>query len=505
MHKTLTALLTVTLCAGLALAQEPVALERTDLSADDLARVRAVTAPTGNFTRPENFETMQAGAGTVRKLVNRDTFSFSLANLSFEQESDFKLGNAFFTKIWVSSPSSTEASDGLGPLFNSRACQNCHLKDGRGHPPASADGAAESMFLRLSILPKDEAQKQALADRTLIEVPEPTYGTQLQEFAVPGLKPEGHMVIDYTDRPVTLGDGTVVTLRAPHYRIADLAYGPMDPEVMLSPRVAPQMIGLGLLEQVPYEDILARADPDDADHDGISGKPNWVREPESGQIMLGRFGWKAGAPTIRSQSAGAFAGDIGISTPLRNVPHGDCTALQQACTTAATGVQIRLGDSEAPDPILPLVTFYAQNLGVPQRREVAAPAVLRGKQTFYEAGCVGCHTPKFVTSRDAEIPAHQFQLIWPYTDLLLHDMGEGLADHRPEGDANGTEWRTPPLWGIGLTKVVSNHTLFLHDGRARNLEEAILWHGGEAEAARNRYAEMSKAQRDDLIAFLESL
>jgi CxxC motif-containing protein (DUF1111 family) len=230
-----------------------------------------------------------------------------------------------------------------------------------------------------------------------------------------------------------------------------------------------------------------------------------VRDPISGNIVLGRFGWKAGAPSILTQSAGAFAGDIGISTPIRNVPHGDCTAVEELCTTMATGVQERLGDSEAPDPVLPLVTFYSQNLGVPQRRKVDDAHVLAGKALFYGTGCISCHVPKYVTSRNADIKEHAFQLIWPYTDLLLHDMGEGLADHRPEGDATGTEWRTAPLWGIGLTSTVSGHTFFLHDGRARDLTEAILWHGGEAQAARDAFAAMSKAQRDDLIAFLESL
>jgi len=504
MHHRLTLLLAATLCAGLAVAGEerPV---RTDLSAEDLARVQRVTAPTGDFSRPENFEQLPAGAATTKKRVNQDAFSFSQANLSFEQEERFKLGNALFRKLWVSSPSSTEASDGLGPLFNARACQNCHLKDGRGHPPHGDERSAVSMFLRLSVPPKDAVQEAALANRDYLELPDPVYGTQLQDFAVQGLPAEGRMAVTYKDRPVTLGDGTVVTLREPSYAIADLGYGAMAADVMISPRVAPPMIGLGLLEQVPYEDVLARADEADADGDGISGKPNWVRDPETGLVALGRFGWKAGAPTIKSQSAGAFAGDMGLSTPLRNVPHGDCTALQDLCNQAATGEQERLGVSEAPDPVLDLVTFYSQTLGVPQRRQVDDPAVLAGKELFYEVGCARCHTPKFVTSRAAPNPAHRFQLIWPYSDLLLHDMGEGLADHRPEGDADGYEWRTPPLWGIGLTQTVSGHTRFLHDGRARNLTEAILWHGGEAEAARNAFMAMTKPERDDLIAFLESL
>lgn len=170
-----------------------------------------------------------------------------------------------------------------------------------------------------------------------------------------------------------------------------------------------------------------------------------------------------------------------------------------------TGEQARLGVGEAPDPVLDLVTFYSQTVGVPQRRNVNDPAVLRGKEAFYTLGCTACHTPKFVTARQAENPAHQFQLIWPYSDFLLHDLGEGLADHRPEGLADGYEWRTAPLWGIGLTQTVSGHTQFLHDGRARNLTEAILWHGGEGQKSRDAFANLSKAERDDLLSFLESM
>ena len=311
MHASLTAALVVTLSVGVAWAQ-PAGL-RQDLSPEDLERVRRVTAPTADFSAPENFEAMSAGGGTVKKLVNQDVFSFSLSNLSFEQEERFKLGNALFRKVWVSAPSSTEASDGLGPLFNARGCQNCHLKDGRGHPP-HGDGreSAVSMFLRLSVPPDNPAEQALLDSHKLNVIAEPTYGTQLQEFAVQGLKSEGKMRIDYADLPVALGDGEVVTLRSPAYAISDPAYGPVAEDVMISPRVAPQMIGLGLLEQVPAEDILAQADPEDADGDGISGRPNRVLDPETGEVVLGRFGWKAGAPTIKAQSSGAFVGDIGI-------------------------------------------------------------------------------------------------------------------------------------------------------------------------------------------------
>jgi CxxC motif-containing protein (DUF1111 family) len=501
MHKRLTAVLVITLLSGMALAGP---LERADLTAADLARVRAVTAPTTDFSGPENFEQLPGGAATTKKLVNQDAFSFSQANLSFEQEEQFKLGNALFRKLWVASPASTQASDGLGPFFNARGCQNCHLKDGRGRPPMG-DEVASSLFLRLSVPPQDAAQQGLIDTHAQQFIAEPTYGEQLQTFAVTGLKAEGRMVIDYADEPVTLDDGTVVMLRRPTYSVAELNHGPMHPRVMLSPRVASPMIGLGLLEAVPEADILAGADPDDADGDGISGRVNRVIDPVTGSVELGRFGWKAGNATIRAQSASAFAGDMGISTPLVNRPHGDCTAAQLDCMAQPTGEQARLGETEAPDPVLDLVTFYSQNLGVPQRRHVDDPRVLAGKQAFYEAGCIACHTPKFVTSRDAPDPQHRFQLIWPYSDMLLHDMGEGLADHRPEGVADGFEWRTAPLWGIGLTQMVSGHTQFLHDGRARNLTEAILWHGGEAQAARDGFAAMDKPTREALLAFLDSL
>lgn len=504
MHMRLTAFLVITLLAGLAFGNEG-GTRRTDLSAEDMARVARVTAPTADFSRPENFEQLPAGKATVKKRVNGDIFSFSSANLSFEQEEQFKLGNALFRKLWVSAPSSTQASDGLGPLFNARGCQNCHLKDGRGHTPSGNGDDAVSMFLRLSVPAHSEAEMQALLDGTQKVIPEPTYGGQLQDFAVPGLRAEGKMVIDYTDLPVTLGDGTVVTLRSPSYSVADLGYGPMAADVMLSPRVSPQMIGLGLVEQIPAEDILAHADPDDADGDGISGRASMVVDPVSGEWMVGRFGWKAGAASIRAQSADAFAGDIGISTPLVMHPHGDCTQAEAECLALPTGEQDRLGPSEAPDPVLDLVTFYSQNLGVPQRRDAADPQVLAGKAAFYGAGCASCHVPKYVTSRDGENPALRFQLIWPYSDFLVHDMGPGLADHRPEGQADGYEWRTAPLWGIGLTETVSGHTELLHDGRARNVTEAILWHGGEAQLARDAFAAMPRTEREALARFVESL
>lgn len=486
-------------------ATEKPPIQRDDLSAEDRVRVQKVMAPTNDFAKPERFERRQAGAATYMGAVTANAFSDPSANLSFEGEQDFKLGNGLFKKLWVSSPSSTQASDGLGPLYNARSCQRCHLKDGRGHPPSHPGDSAVSMFLRLSVPPRTEEQRSALEERSKQVIPEPTYGGQLQDFAVPGLAAEGRMVIDYDDVPVTLNGGEVVVLRKPTYSVADLGFGPLATDAMLSPRIAPPMIGLGLLEAIHPADILALSDVDDRDGDGISGKPSWVKDAPTGELILGRFGWKASTATVLAQSAGAFAGDIGISSPMAPRHWGDCTERQASCRSLPTGVQDRLGDTEAPDPILGLVAFYSSNLAVPARRAVDSPGVLHGKRIFYEAGCTRCHTPKFVTSRNAEQPEHRFQLIWPYSDLLLHDMGEGLADNRPVGDANGREWRTAPLWGIGLTETVNGHTNFLHDGRARSLLEAILWHGGEAKASRDAVVSLGPDDRADLIRFLESL
>lgn len=460
-------------------------------------------SPPETFEQAERFEAKSAGAATVRVTPDANAFSLPSDNLSFEDELTFKVGNGLFRKLWVSAPSSTLASDGLGPLYNARSCQRCHLKDGRGHPPATPDDNAISMFLRISI-PGGPEDRIAEIEDYIATQPDPNYGTQLQDFSLPDHAAEYSLAVEYEEIAVALSGGEVATLRKPSYTAADLGYGPLHPEAMLSPRVAPQMIGLGLLEAIPAADILAKADPDDADGDGISGRANIVWSVEFDQPMLGRFGLKAGAPTVRHQSAGAFAGDIGISTPLFPGAWGECTEVQAACRAARHGD----GDDrvfEISEEGLDLVTFYSRNLGVPARRNVDDPEVLRGKEVFYTTGCQSCHTPKHVTHRLKDRPEQSFQLIWPYTDLLLHDMGPGLADGRPEARATGREWRTPPLWGIGLTEQVSGHTQFLHDGRARSLLEAVLWHGGEAQPHRDAVVEMPPEDRAALIRFLESL
>ncbi|MBO6540405.1 MAG: c-type cytochrome [Rhizobiaceae bacterium] len=478
-------------------------LARDDLSEADRVRVEAVTQPAADFSKAEPFEAMPGGKATTRKTRDANALSHPSANLSFEDQQLFLVGNGLFRKEWVSAPSSTQASDGLGPLFNARACQSCHIKDGRGHAPASAEDDAISLLVRVS-LPPDESQQSAIDAGLMVAVSEPTYGLQIQDFAVAGLPAEGKVEITYETVPVELAGGEVVELRKPTLSIGNPGFGALAHGAMLSARIAPTMSGMGLLEAIHPYDIMALADPDDADGDGISGRPNMIGDGAGG-LTIGRFGWKAIQPTVEVQTAHAFAGDMGLSTPVLPDHWGDCSDAEAPCRTLPHGAQARLGNEEVPRELLDLVVFYSENLALPARTHSEEPQVLRGKRLFCGAGCAACHTPKFVTSREARHEAHRFQLIWPYTDLLLHDMGADLADGRPEGRATGREWRTPPLWGIGAASRVSAEAGFLHDGRARTLKEAILWHGGEAQSARDAFANANKADRDALIQFLESL
>ncbi len=450
------------------------------------------------FTQAEPGEARAGGATTVNK-HDQNAFSMPSANLSPSRRVDFSVGNSFFRSPWVIAPSTTTARDGLGPLFNTNACQNCHIKDGRGHPPLPDAQNAVSMLVRLSI---PDAPPYARLIEQLGVVPEPVYGGQLQDMAIPGVTPEGKVRVDYTPVNVTFKDGTVVELRKPNLQITQLGYGPMHPDTRFSARIAPPMIGLGLLEAIADADILRNTDPKTADKDAIVGRANWVWDDARQQTVLGRFGWKAGQPNLNQQNVHAFSGDMGLTTALR--PLDDCTDVQVNCQQAPNGKGPD-GEPEVSDNILRLVLFYTRNLAVPARRDVDTPQVLAGKNLFYQAGCQGCHTPSFTTKANAAEPELANQVIRPYSDLLLHDMGDGLADHRTEFKASGRDWRTPPLWGIGLTQTVSGHTQFLHDGRARNLLEAVLWHGGEAQAAQQQVLSFNAEQRAALLAFLNAL
>lgn len=437
----------------------------------------------------------------------RNVFTHYSANMTFEKRLDFKLGEALFQRLWVTAPTRTKTADGLGPLFNSRACNGCHIRNGRGHPADenAPDEGATSMLLRLSIPPQTADQLRDHLDGKIATLPDPVYGGQFQDFSVPGIAAEGRVNVHYETIDIALAGGETVTLRKPEYQMTDLAYGPLHPDVMVSPRLAPPMIGLGLLEAIPEETLLAAADPQDADGDGISGRVNHVWDIAKGQLAIGRFGWKAGMPSLDQQNQNAFQFDIGLSTPLYPNGSGDCTETQTACLNAPNGNDPEFENLEAHTQITDLVLYYTRNIAPPARPDADAPDVIAGQKIFETIGCASCHTPRYQLPERNDMMEQSGQVIWPYSDLLLHDMGDGLADHRPEAQASGREWRTPPLWGIGRAKQIDPRAQFLHDGRARSILEAVLWHGGEAEAARNAVTMLPPSERRELLAFLKSL
>lgn len=454
---------------------------------EDVGAETAVSTPS-YLDYLEEDEQLSGGQATVFD-TTPNAFSQPIPGLEREQELLFFVGNSFFNQNWVTAPASTTARDGLGPFFNARSCASCHFKDGRGRPPEVAGEMPTGFLVRLSVPGTD------FLGATL---PEPNYGGQLQDQAIVGFNAEGSINIVYEEIPFTFPDGETVTLQQPGYELTDLANGDLHPETLTSPRVANQMIGMGLLEAVPEEALLALADPNDQNDDGISGRPNYVWDAYNNQTTIGRFGWKANQPTVLQQVAGAFLGDIGITTPLFTLEN--CLEVVADCATVVNG-----GSPEIdPDDFLKVV-LYSSSLAVPARRDWDDPQVLEGKMIFNEIGCASCHTPLLETGIHPTIPALSQQAIRPYTDLLLHDMGDGLADDRPDFQATGSEWRTPPLWGIGLFETVNGHTNYLHDGRARNLTEAILWHGGEAEQVREAFVNLSPAERGALLRFLNSL
>lgn len=424
------------------------------------------------------------GGDTTVSDQGRDAFGNAAANLPAARRRDFALGKSFFNDNWVTAPASTAGRDGLGPTFNARSCASCHVKDGRAAPPDADHPLRPGLLLRLSVPDGADGGR-----------PEPSaaYGSQLQEQAILGVPAEGRAVIGLSERPGRFADGEPYVLSRPAYEVADAAFGPLEPGVLLGPRIAPTLVGLGLLEAVDAADLRAAADPDDRDGDGISG-----RTAELGDAGLGRFGWKATQPTVRDQVALAFLEDVGITSERHGEPN--CPSAQRACGAAPDG-----GRPELSPAKLDQVTFYCQTLAVPARRRPDGVAEAAGERLFGALGCAACHRPELLTGSGHLVAALRRQTIHPYTDLLLHDMGPDLADGRPDGAASGSEWRTPPLWGGGLQQTVNGHSRLLHDGRARDAAEAILWHGGEAETAREGFRGLPRAQREALLTFLASL
>ncbi|MCT4665112.1 MAG: thiol oxidoreductase [Flavobacteriales bacterium] len=434
-----------------------------------------------------NDEHLLAGKTTIVD-ESQNAFGNPIPQLTGMDELNFFVGNSAFRDNWVSAPAATTARDGLGPLFNARSCGACHFKDGRGRPPLHKGEKETGFLIRLSV-PGSTANGSPK--------PVPHYGGQLQDMAINGVPVEAKFEIIWKEVLGAFPDGEKYSLRKPEYQFSDLKYGPFPTDMMTSGRVGQQMIGLGLLEAISDDDLLKNADPNDLDKDGISGRPNYVWSKSKKQEVIGRFGWKSNMPSMEEQVLGAFLGDIGITSYLN--PDQNCADGQTDCQNATEGGNPELNNNFAEQTIL-----YSSTLAVPQRRNYKDEKVQRGKKLFAELNCVGCHKDNFTTSNH-KISVLQDIKIKPYTDLLLHDMGAGLADNRPDFKANGKEWRTQPLWGIGLIPTVNGHSLLLHDGRARNIQEAILWHGGEAEKPKEKFMNLSKTDRVALLSFVESL
>lgn len=448
----------------------------------------------------------------------KNAFSFPFAHLDDPERTRFVIGNSFFKRNWVEAPASTTARDGLGPHFIARSCAACHTLDGRGEPPdwkrtiGPEPENTVALLIRLSVPGEPDPHAGVK--------PEPVYGDQFNNAAIQGVRPEGHVEIHGTPVKGRFADGTPYTLQKPEYRLTKLGYGPMAKDVMISPRIAPQVIGLGLIEAIPDSDILANAREQAAMPGPIKGQPNRVWDAFAQKEVIGRFGWKANVGTVAHQSAGAFLGDMGITSSVNW--RETCTSAQKDCLAAPHGggrtrgrdgivpaAQASAAQPEIDDKTLGDVIFYTATLAPPARRTPDDPQVLKGQALFAQAQCAVCHRPGYTTG---EPPFPRFstakvsgQRIWPYTDLLLHDMGPDLADGRPDFLASGSQWKTPPLWGIGLFKAVNGHQRLLHDGRANGVLEAILWHGGEARPAKEMVLKMSKAEREALVKFVESL
>ena len=428
------------------------------------------------------------------------------ATLDAKQAELFALGHKMFNNRWAFFWFEN-AEFGRGPTSNAQACTTCHANNGRGLAPVTAhavqsgvDGAvrdhhitvpyepAPNMVIRISLRGNDPHGGP---------LPHPDYGDQLQIFGVKGVVPaEGQFTVEWHEQVSALADGEQIRLRSPVIGIVDLAYSPLGDDAMIGPRLAPPLIGLGLLEAVPEETIVALAAREPIA--GIRGKVNRAWDESQGKTVLGRFGLKANHGSIREQVAAAFFNDIGLSSPV--YPDQNCPPVQKVCRE-----QMVAGKPEITKLRLDATELYIRALTVPVRRQIGDAQIVRGEQLFAQAHCSVCHVPELKTGASASLPQLANQTIRPYTDLLVHDMGDGLADGRPDFLAGTAEWRTPPLWGIGLSETVNGANAFLHDGRARNFTEAILWHGGEASASREAFRHFTREDRAALVAFLGSL
>jgi CxxC motif-containing protein (DUF1111 family) len=463
------------------------------------ARVFAVTAvAVTGLAIAEEIDDAALSAGTFTIAVfDEKAFSEPITVLSYKQHQKFMRGRHHFNQRWVVFPG-LGGDWGLGPTFITDRCSGCHIGGGRGPAPKTPEEQLMAVLVRISIPGLDEHGGPK---------PHPNYGDQIQNQGLMGqnkdstflgerVRQEADVYIDWENVEASFEDGEKIVLRKPKLRIENLNFGPLGSEVMYSLRLAQPVFGLGLLEAIPESDILAMAEQQKAE--GFNGRPNYVWDGLNEKVSLGRFGWKANQPSIKQQIAAAFHGDIGVTSSLNM--EENCPPVQEDCAAQPPGNNPELIDINWDE-----LVFWTQALAVPARRNVTDADFLRGEKLFSEAKCAVCHVPELKATKIDALPQTDGQLIRAYTDMLLHDMGEELADNRPEFKAGGRDWRTQPLWGIGLSETVSGPPALMHDGRARTVAEAIMWHGGEAKVSRDAFRRMRKADRDALVKFVESI
>ena len=436
--------------------------------------------------------------GTTTHHVDRDAYVQPLPSLDRRQLQAFQRGRKHFDKTW-GAVTSLDFEWGLGPTFNATSCAECHVAGGRGRVPASRDELPISLLVKVSI---PGAGPYGGPN------PAPAYGEQIQTLGLAGPFPdfayhtapvpaEAAPRIEWEEHEIAYADGLRVRLRKPRLRLDALAFGALPVGTMTSLRIAQPLLGLGLLEAVPertLHELAARQKTQ-----GLNGRVNMVRDAVNARASVGRFGWKAGQPSLRQQIAVASLEDMGLTSRLYRAQN--CPSVQTLCAAQTPGNDPELVSTDWDE-----LELWSRALAVPMQRDADDPEVKRGARLFAEAKCALCHVPELRTAETfPPLPQLAGRIIRPYTDLLLHDMGDGLADGRSEFLAGGRDWRTPPLWGIGLAETVNGGTALLHDGRARTLEEAILWHGGEAELSREAFRAMDKADRAALVRFLNSI
>lgn len=459
-----------------------------------------------NKHKPVASEFFPAGSASVSALPF-PSFIRPVKNLPEKDRPNYYAGKALATQPWIKAPTVTDARDGLGPLYNARSCLTCHKNGGRGGLPNGTDLIVSNPVVKLS-LPGSDPKTGA--------IPEPTYGDQFQTQSVSlahqlkqleiesnsnALKAEGELSLQWNTMVFEYPDGNRTELRKPSIHFNTLHYGDLHADARIEIRNAPPIHGLGLIELIKQSDISALADPNDKNNDGISGRVNTVWSVSLQKNLPGRFGLKSNKATLIDVTAHAFVNDIGITNTL--FPNQPCSSVQTQCHLMPNGNDEN--GVEINNALLKLTNYFVQNIGVPERNSKHAKNYAEGKSLFFEVGCNSCHQPNYTTSSSTLLPHLSNLNIWPYSDFLLHDMGAGLQSERTDFEASESEWRTPPLWGIGFTEAVNGNKTFLHDGRARNIEEAILWHGGEAMHVKNRFAQLALSKRKKLITFVESL